>query len=301
MSEEFGTIDEWIEFIDSEENICPIHMIPNEKMKQEYIKNVSLKSDEEVKSLLRILLSPYTRQLDILNYNLNNSNDNINDLNEDGVENWENYFDNIKNLEVNHRINNGQEAWEGLTWVLELLPYNPYKAIEALGTYLDAEIGVIPDERIWGISDCIDIIEQKYIYDSQNSEALLKLKPREFEKLIEVLYKSLGYDTELTPETRDGGKDVIARIKRQDGFEEVYIECKRYKTTKLSKDTVRSLGYVIQDSKATRGVIFCTGYASEKLKDMDKRIQIWTIEEINFLLNANLGSNWTDRLEYLIK
>ena len=39
---------------------------------------------------------------------------------------------------------------------------------------------------------------------------LRKLKPREFEQLIAELWHGFGYDVDLTKQTRDGGKDIIA-------------------------------------------------------------------------------------------
>lgn len=50
-----------------------------------------------------------------------------------------------------------------------------------------------------------------------------------------------------------------------------------------------------------RGVIFCTGYVSKNLKEIDKRIKIWTYEEIVILLNAHLGSEWVKDLDLIIK
>ena len=39
----------------------------------------------------------------------------------------------------------------------------------------------------------------------------------------------------------------------------------------------------------------------EDLKNLDSRIQIWTLDEIIVLLNAHLGSNWNKRLRVFIK
>lgn len=111
----------------------------------------------------------------------------------------------------------------------------------------------------------------------------------------------MGYETTWTPSTRDGGKDIIAKIKRTDGNEVVFIECKLYKTTKLKMDSVRSLGYVMAENKANRGVIFCTGYVTDNIKELDNRIQIWSYEEINILLNAHLGSNWANNLDKILE
>ncbi|MPN26493.1 hypothetical protein SDC9_173918 [bioreactor metagenome] len=141
----------------------------------------------------------------------------------------------------------------------------------------------------------------KFIYCNKTEKSLLKLSPVEFEWLIELLYINMGYETQWTTQTRDGGKDIIAKIKRTDGWEYVYEECKRYTKTNLSNETVRAIIGTIITDKINRGVIFCTGHVSENLKNYDKRIQIWTLEEIIFLLNSHLGSDWPKRLTVLIE
>ncbi|MEI3234695.1 MAG: restriction endonuclease [Intestinibacter bartlettii] len=123
----------------------------------------------------------------------------------------------------------------------------------------------------------------------------IKLSPREFELLIASLYEHLGYEIEVTPATRDGGKDIIAKMKREEGNEVVYVECKLSKTTELNDNVIRSLFGVISYDHVNRGVIFCTGYVSEKLRTENPLIQIWTLEEIIILLNAHLGSDWFKR------
>lgn len=104
--------------------------------------------------------------------------------------------------------------------------------------------------------------------------------------LAYVRYERMGYQIEWTQPTRDGGKDIIATINRTDGIERVYVECKLYKTTKLKVETVRAFIYVLEENKINRGVIFCAGYVSDKIKIIDKRRQIWTYEDINVLLNG---------------
>lgn len=143
-----------------------------------------------------------------------------------------------------------------------------------------------------GIEQCISIIESKFIYTNNGLEKyILNLIPREFELLIASLYEHLGYEIEVTPATRDGGKDIIAGIEREDGKEVVYVECKLYKTTELNINAVRALLGVVSYEHVNRGTIFCTGYVNEKLKKENPRIKICTLEEIIILLNAYLGSN----------
>ena len=159
----------------------------------------------------------------------------------------------LKYNERIYRIKNKQEAWEGLTWVLPLLNINPMKALKALGMYFDAECIYMPDDRIYGISDAMDIIEEKYIKSASDKNAyIFSLTSREFEILIAILYEALGYKVNLTKATRDGGKDIIAEINENERKEKVFVECKLYKTCELKKETVRALGYTMLSEEAHR-------------------------------------------------
>ena len=283
-SNNFNTFGEWFKLVKQDEQVYPRYRIPYNEWLEEYIKDIDNRSDEDVKELLRYLLFPFTRRIDRVDY------EGFCCLNKNSQE------------EMYKRLENEQDAWEGLTWVLQYLPYSPYKAIKALSAYHDAEVSYMPDDRIIGIGQCVEIIEAKFIYTNSGLEnSILGLKPREFEWLIEVLYKDIGYETELTPVTRDGGKDIIATIKREDGNEKVYVECKLYKTTELARHTVEAFGYGINKDNINRGVLFCTGYVNDNIRNMDERIQIWTLEEIIILLNAHIGTDWNQRLKVLIE
>ena len=97
-------------------------------------------------------------------------------------------------------------------------------------------------------------------YFGRHPELLHSLPPRKFEELIASVFRQSGFDVELTPETRDGGIDIIAV--RKDGLVGNglhLIECKRY----LPHNTVgigvvqRLLG-VVEQHKATKGVVVTT-------------------------------------------
>lgn len=304
-SDNFKTFDEWFNLVKENQVVYPNIRIPYQKWLDEYIDNIESKREEEVLELLRYMLCPFTRKLDISNckcYDKFFHESKKDNLSEKEKESYKKFCDNFIKIEKNLRILSGQEAWEELTWILQLLPCHPYKAIKALNSYLDAEILYMPDDRILGINQCISIIEAKFIYTNNGLENnILNLQPREFELLIGSLYNDLGYETKVTPSTRDGGKDIVARINREDGSEVVYVECKLYKTTELTSDKVRALLGTIYKDNINRGVIFCTGYVNENLKEIDPRIQIWALEDIIVLLNAHLGSNWYKRMHILIE
>lgn len=302
-TDNYNTFDEWLELVNSRQGVSPYFKIPYSEWVNDYLKEVHQKTNEEVKDLLRCLLAPINRNMDNKMYETYKSlkimNESIESNNKE-KEMLAFYCSSFEKNESIRRVEKGHYAWEGLTWILELLPDRPYKAIEVLKDYWSAELNIMPDDRIIGVEQCIEIILWKFINYEVPAKKLLELKPREFEILIEQLYKSMGYKTILTKETRDGGKDIIAEIDRYDGREEVYIECKLYKTSKLNNTMVNSFCNILSNNKANRGMIFCTGYVSEKLKKIDKRIQILTYEEIIFLLNAHLGSNWLENLPYIV-
>lgn len=297
-TDNYNSLEEWIELRKrNEEFVYPQFFVPF----REWMKDIEQKSDMEIKELLRILLQPYTLGVDTVDtyeFYKEYVQDKVNK--EKNLQTYELCMNQLKYNERIYRIKNKQEAWEGLTWVLPLLNINPMKALKALGMYFDAECIYMPDDRIYGISDAMDIIEEKYIKSASDKNAyIFSLTSREFEILIAILYEALGYKVNLTKATRDGGKDIIAEINENERKEKVFVECKLYKTCELKKETVRALGYTMLSEEAIRAVIFTSGYATKALKEMDTRIQIFDMEEMILLLNANLGERWYADFERL--
>lgn len=293
-TDNYNSLEEWIELRKrNEEFVYPQFFVPF----REWMKDIEQKSDMEIKELLRILLQPYTLGVDTVDtyeFYKEYVQDKVNK--EKNLQTYELCMNQLKYNERIYRIKNKQEAWEGLTWVLPLLNINPMKALKALGMYFDAECIYMPDDRIYGISDAMDIIEEKYIKSASDKNAyIFSLTSREFEILIAILYEALGYKVNLTKATRDGGKDIIAEINENERKEKVFVECKLYKTCELKKETVRALGYTMLSEEAT----FTSGYATKALKEMDTRIQIFDMEEMILLLNANLGERWYADFERL--
>lgn len=264
-TDNYNSLEEWIELRKrNEEFVYPQFFVPF----REWMKDIEQKSDMEIKELLRILLQPYTLGVDTVDtyeFYKEYVQDKVNK--EKNLQTYELCMNQLKYNERIYRIKNKQEAWEGLTWVLPLLNINPMKALKALGMYFDAECIYMPDDRIYGISDAMDIIEEKYIKSASDKNAyIFSLTSREFEILIAILYEALGYKVNLTKATRDGGKDIIAEINENERKEKVFVECKLYKTCELKKETVRALGYTMLSEEATRAVIFTSGYATKSIK-----------------------------------
>ncbi|WP_191967913.1 restriction endonuclease [Rhizosphaericola mali] len=103
-----------------------------------------------------------------------------------------------------------------------------------------------------------------------NNQDLYNLNPRDFEIMIAELLSSQGFDVELTQQTRDGGKDIIA-IKPQGPLLrpiKYLVECKKYaETNKVDVQIMRSFSYVVQQS-ANKGILVTTSYFT---KDVQKQ------------------------------
>lgn len=82
------------------------------------------------------------------------------------------------------------------------------------------------------------------IREIQSQPDLIRsISSRQFEEVVAELFRHRGYQVELTKQTRDGGKDIIAISTDRLGIKLKYlIECKHYaESNKVGVDVVRSL------------------------------------------------------------
>src|SRR6185436_18583273 len=79
-------------------------------------------------------------------------------------------------------------------------------------------IEYIPFQMLWSIANAPD--------------AMRRLAPRQFEEFVAELISRIGFvDIELTPQSRDGGRDIIAQ-RHVNGIPLTFLlECKRYAET----------------------------------------------------------------------
>jgi hypothetical protein len=91
---------------------------------------------------------------------------------------------------------------------------------------------------------------------------LKSMDRRLFEELIAELWAGFGYEVELTQQTRDGGKDIIA-VRNTLFAERILIECKRPDPgNKIGVQLVRSLYGVKVSEGATKAIMATTSYFS---------------------------------------
>lgn len=103
-------------------------------------------------------------------------------------------------------------------------------------------------------------------YFGRHPELLHSLPPRKFEELIATVFRNNGFDVELTPETRDGGIDIIAVQKNSFGGSTLHlVECKRYlPENKVGIGIVQRMLGVVEQHRATQGLIVTTSSFSRE-------------------------------------
>lgn len=106
-------------------------------------------------------------------------------------------------------------------------------------------------------------------------EDIFTLNPRKFEELVSEILTDMGYEVKLTPETRDGGRDILAVENTKLGPRLTLVECKRYsKTRPVGKGIVERFLYTIRDQdKASAGLIATTSYFSPDAHAVAKKHQ----------------------------
>lgn len=193
--------------------------------------------------------------------------------------------------------------WDGVTWILDLLPDYPAKAIDVLGAYFTAHCQFLPDGRIRGLADAEEIIRRRYLHVENPREALLSLRPDEFEYLIGALYEKLNFKVEITQRTRDGGVDVWARRSDEGGKALLLIQCKRESHT-VGPKPGRELMGVVSAQKANMGVVVATcGFTRTARSEASasSRIELIDFKALNLLLNRHMGARWPDNMMFEIR
>jgi HJR/Mrr/RecB family endonuclease len=101
---------------------------------------------------------------------------------------------------------------------------------------------------------------------------------RKFEELVAELFYGMGYEVELTQQTRDGGKDIIALANFGETRNKYLIECKRPDPgNAVSVGVVRALMGVKCSEKATKAIAVTTTHFSSDAHAF-KDNNIWELD-----------------------
>lgn len=263
---------------------------PTKSMRDEYLDTIQSRTDDEVIDLLRnLMISGWYGCDDYLSASMMDEFDKGNVTFE-----YVTATEHLKNLFRSIFSRQELPAWEGNTWIIDLLPDNPRLAIYALQAYLVSHFSYLPDGKIDGMLDAITLIQAKFI-DTRRNFRLFSADPRQFEQLVSTLYRRMGYKTELTKMTHDGGRDIIAEQVQSGEKERLLIQCKRTGKN-VGVGQVRCLLGVVSNERATKGVFVCTSRftpAAKKLADENRRLELIDHEDLQMLLNAHFGTSWS--------
>lgn len=297
------TLEQWLDLVFSppRNTVFCNWAFPTDKHMQEYLDTIQSRTDIEIKSLLLKFLIP-TGSLgkDESSYEWLVS---LSASERESLLEVQ-YYDRL----IKHFTDKNGDVfpWEGITWILDLLPHQPKVALEGLHAYFLAHIQLLPDGRFSGLQDATAIIRARYIgsYGSRDEQVrLLKsLSPRDFEYVVERLYHAIGYQTQLTPISKDGGRDIIAERKTPTKRERILIECKRYEDS-VSVRLIRALLGVVSAEKVNKGVLVTTGKFTKVAKDFandNPRIELIDGEQLVQLFNEYHGAKWSARIDSLV-
>ena len=261
-------------------------------MANEYLATAHLRSEVEVKALLRSFLIP--------NGVLGVDHDMFKNLCAMGLD----HLSQMRNeFEFVRRLCRLEGAWEGLTWTLDLLPRSPMRAIEVLDSYYEAHCQFLPDGRAMGISDAQAVIRRRFLTFENPREALQSLTSLEFELLVGALFKRMGYSVTVTPPSGDGGVDVVAEKLESGARAVVLIQCKLNRN-KVKVQPVRELTGVVLKRHANKGILitnstFTSGATREA--DATPTVELIGYKGLNELLNQNMGTNWPESMAMFIR
>lgn len=108
----------------------------------------------------------------------------------------------------------------------------------------------------------------------RDPKTLFEIESRQFELLIERMLQRQGFETMATPASRDGGRDILAVLNNEVGSFLLLVECKRYaQDNPVGVELVRQLHGVVQQERATAGVLITTSYFTEPAREFQRSIR----------------------------
>lgn len=165
-------------------------------------------------------------------------------------------------------------------------------AVSLLSTLIEGEsideILSYTDKPIYEVSSNILVQEKeiitaaKPIIVSANNNLITSLKkqpgdiynlaPRDFEKLLADLLQDMGWEVELTKQTRDGGSDILAYLNTDIGRLLCLVEAKHYREDrKIGVDLVRTLYGTLVDAQANSAMLVTTSSFTKDAKEFQQK------------------------------
>lgn len=181
------TLEQWRQAFTGIEEPVEGHtnrMFPNETVRSTYLKDAQSWPDQEVRNILRLMLGESRSDTDPFvlfglkaKVALNGVDQHSHNIDKRG---WITEPDRRALMRKSGK-SNVPPTWEGLTWVLDLLPHMPKRAIDVIDGYLEAYAWTLPDIWLTGLTDASDLIEARYITGNNDLDVRMTLLQMSFD------------------------------------------------------------------------------------------------------------------------
>jgi HJR/Mrr/RecB family endonuclease len=133
---------------------------------------------------------------------------------------------------------------------------------KALGSteLLIPESAIISPDQLPSMRLTISEISDALLAEVAKEPLLLhKLTPRRFEQVVARIFEDMGYRVTLTPETKDGGFDILLEATLSTGRLLMLVECKKWAPNHpVPVEIVRNVYGVLNMKNASQGLIVTT-------------------------------------------
>jgi restriction system protein len=294
------SLEKWLEYVEIPEEKRPARIacynFPTDRHFHQYLETIKARSEREVKLLLRNFL-PMGGSFGVDRLRLK---DYLGLPPEEFAQLFDE-FEYVKRL-FEGTAGNKRHVWEGLSWVIDLLPRFPAQAIAAIEAYNLSHYFILPDGRVSSLSDAVALIRAKFLEAVTEQNVADVIPPRDFEFLVASIYMGTGYEVQVTQQTRDGGHDIVAIKETEGSTERLLIQCKRVHSA-VPVTVARELMGTLDVYSATRGVLICTSKFTAPTTAFAKRtarLELVHYGELCKKLNAAHGTDWPSYVSKIV-
>lgn len=120
---------------------------------------------------------------------------------------------------------------------------------------------ILPEPRLIEVARSQIIDTNQLLIDElkRHPQAIFEISPRRFEELLAELLCNKGYEVELTPQSSDGGRDLLAFLDTPHGRMLCLVEAKRYRRDRpIGVELIRQLFGTLVDEGANSAMMVTT-------------------------------------------
>ena len=206
----------------------------------------------------------------------------------------------LEEISINQEIINSIGDFSVINFYPEDISEEEKKETEEVSNKIISEI-LKPEKKKIQTEDAaiikvLPVNEGLLQYLAENPNDWYNLKPRQFEQAMAEIYTKLGYKVKITPETRDGGKDLIIIDNRGLGDLMYYVECKHYKPeSHVGIGFIQRLHGVVNSDRVNGGILATTSFFSKPARDfvlenkLECQIKLQDYNNIQDLLKMAVG------------